>query len=133
MATAHSHPDHGHSTKYYVKIWAVLMVLLFVSVAGPMLGNKIITLITAFGIAFVKATMVAAYFMHLNIEKKYISYILLTMLVAMGLFFIAVAPDVMNADGRNWTNQASHNLIEYYKTHNAAEEGHKATGETPHK
>jgi hypothetical protein len=48
-----------------------------------MFGNKILTLITAFGIAIVKALIVAAFFMHLNVEKKYIWYVLLTMLTAV--------------------------------------------------
>ena len=45
-------------------------MLLVVSVAGPMLEIKIVTLITAFGIAVVKAYLVAKNFMHLNIEQR---------------------------------------------------------------
>lgn len=129
----HSHTEHEHGPAFYVKIWALLLVLLVVSIVGPMLGNKILTLVTGFGIAVIKATMVGAYFMHLNIEKKYITYLLLTMLLAVGLFFISVAPDVMKTEGRNWTNQAAHNLIEHYKGHNAAEEGHEGTSQEHHK
>ena len=62
-----------HTTAmHYVKIWALLLVLLVISILGPMLEIKILTLITAFGIAIVKALLVAAYFMHLNIEKRYV-------------------------------------------------------------
>ena len=53
----------------YVKIWAVLLVLLAVSIVGPMFEQPTLTLITAFGIAIVKASLVATYFMHLNVEK----------------------------------------------------------------
>ena len=67
--TAEHHDDH-HPPKYYVKIWVILLVLLTVSIVGPMFGIKWLTLITAFGIALVKAGMVCAYFMHLNIERK---------------------------------------------------------------
>ena len=46
--------DHAaHHPINYVRIWFILVALLIVSVAGPMLGHPVITLITAFGIACV--------------------------------------------------------------------------------
>ena len=94
-AEAHHHPN-------YIRIWALLLALLVVSVAGPMLGVKWVTLVTAFGIAIVKAYLVAKNFMHVNIERRFVAYALLTVLVFMLLFFSAVAPDVMKKDGRGW-------------------------------
>ena len=91
----HQHPN-------YVKIWAILVALLVVSVLGPMVGIQVVTLVTAFGIAVVKAYLVAKNFMHLNIEKRYIVYLLSTCLVFMFLFFAGTAPDVMEAEGANW-------------------------------
>ena len=61
---------HNVSDQHYVKIWGILLVLLVISICGPMLEIKVVTLITAFGIAIVKAWVVASYFMHLNIEKN---------------------------------------------------------------
>lgn len=107
------HEDHGPG--FYVKIWAILLVLLIISILGPMFGNVWLTLATAFGIAVVKAGMVAAYFMHLNVEKKYIWYLLLSMLLAMGVLFMGISPDVMQHRGSNWLNRASHNLAEQYR------------------
>ena len=43
--------DHGHTN--YIKIWGILLVLLIVSYLGPMLELRVVTLLTAFGIAFV--------------------------------------------------------------------------------
>jgi len=94
--------EHAHEHPNYVKIWAILVALLAVSVAGPELGIPIVTLITAFGIAIVKAYLVAKHFMHLDIEKRYIVYMLTTCLVFIFLFFTAVAPDVMKYEGTNW-------------------------------
>lgn len=102
MSTAQAHPHPN-----YVKVWGILVALLVVSVCGPMLGIKIITLITAFGIAIVKAYMVAKNFMHLHIERSYIVFLLLTMVAFMLLFFGAVSPDVMSHQGRNWKNLAA--------------------------
>ena len=92
------HAHHGN----YVKIWAILCGLLFISVLGPTLEIQIVTLITAFGIALVKAYMVAKNFMHLNVQPRYAVYLLVTMLVFVLLFFAGVAPDVMNHEGDNW-------------------------------
>lgn len=92
--------EHPHPN--YVKIWAILVGLLVVSVLGPMLGVQLVTLLTAFGVAVVKAYLVAKNFMHLNIEKRYIVYLLTTCLVFMFLFFAGTAPDVMEAEGSNW-------------------------------
>ena len=63
MSEAHEHPN-------YIKIWFLLVVLLLISVAGPMLEIPVLTLITAFGIAVLKAFLVAANFMHLKFENK---------------------------------------------------------------
>ncbi len=102
------HAEHtGHDTNY-VKIWAILLCLLVVSIAGPFLGIEIVTLITAFGIAIVKAYLVAKNFMHLNIEPRYAVYLLTTMLVFMLLLFAGTAPDVMKHEGRNWVKPAVH-------------------------
>jgi caa(3)-type oxidase subunit IV len=90
-----------HHTNY-VRIWAYLVLLLVVSVVGPMLGIQWLTLATAFGIACVKAYMVAKNFMHITAEQKYVSYAVVTCLVFMLLFFAGAAPDVMKAEGSGW-------------------------------
>ena len=106
---AHGHDDHGaHGAgghvhhPNYVKIWAILLALLIVSVAGPFIGIKLVTLMTAFGIAIVKAYLVVKNFMHIDIAAKYVAYFVVTALVFMFLLFAGAAPDVMKAQGRNW-------------------------------
>jgi caa(3)-type oxidase subunit IV len=102
--------DDVHATEHthvnYVKIWAILVVLLAVSVAGPMLEIQIVTLITAFGIALVKAYLVVKNFMHIDVEKRFIPYACVTVLVFMVLFYAGTAPDVMKKQGRNWEKPA---------------------------
>ena len=130
------HQDHAddHGQAYYVKIWAVLLVLLILSILGPIVAPHLafgfleawmITLLTAFGIAVVKAYLVAANFMHLNIEKRYITYLLSTMLMLMLLLFAGVAPDVMEHKGQNWENVAAEAEVERA----LAAEGKAAHGE----
>jgi caa(3)-type oxidase subunit IV len=96
------HTHHGD----YVKIWGILVALLVVSVAGPFLEHPIITLVTAFGIAIVKAFLVAKHFMHINVAPRYVGYLVATTLVFMLLFFAGAGPDVMESRGTNWEKPA---------------------------
>jgi len=98
---AHTDAPHIDETNY-IAIWGALCVLLGISVLGPMAGVRLLTLITAFGIAIVKAYLVCRYFMHLNIEKKWVAYILGFMLALMLVFFGGVAPDVSTHEGLRW-------------------------------
>jgi len=95
----HAQEDH---TRHYVAIWVILLVLLAISVLGPELGIKIVTLITAFGVAVVKGWLVAKNFMHVNVQPRYVLYLLGTCLAFMLLFFSGTAPDVMKHEGSNW-------------------------------
>jgi caa(3)-type oxidase subunit IV len=99
--------DHSHSNKqsYYVKIWAILLVLLLISIVGPFAEIRILTLLTAFGVAVIKAIMVASEFMHLRFEKRFLTYMLLTMLLLMGVLYFGVAPDVGTGGGQNWVRK----------------------------
>jgi caa(3)-type oxidase subunit IV len=100
------HEEHQHPTSHYVKIWAILLVLLMISVTGPMLEIQAVTLLTAFGIAVVKAYLVAVKFMHIDQTPRFIIYLVTTTLVFMLLFFAGTAPDVMKDRGTNWEKPA---------------------------
>lgn len=92
----HHHPN-------YVRIWVILLVLLAISVLGPLFGHPIVTLITAFGIAVVKAYLVAKNFMHINVAPRFVGYLMATALIFMLLFFAGTAPDVMKLEGTRWS------------------------------
>ncbi|HXV37133.1 MAG TPA: cytochrome C oxidase subunit IV family protein [Myxococcota bacterium] len=102
------HAEHAAHEINYVRVWVILLCLLVVSILGPMLGIKLVTLITAFGIAIIKAYLVAKNFMHLNIEPRYAVYLLVTMLVFMLLFFAGSAPDIMKHEGTHWIKPVVH-------------------------
>ena len=105
---AHAAHEHGHEAHHgnYVRVWAILCVLLVISVAGPFFGHPIVTLITAFGIACVKAFMVAKHFMHITVAPRYVAYLIGTCLLFMMLFFAGTGPDVMELEGTNWEKPA---------------------------
>ena len=92
----------AHSTNHYIRIYWLLMLLLAVSVVGPMFEIRWLTLITAFGVAGVKAGLVAKHFMHLSEEKRWITQLLLVAIAMMAILFFGIAPDIMEHDGLHW-------------------------------
>ncbi len=120
--------SHGaaHHTNY-VKIWAILVGLLVVSVLGPMAGIRWLTLIAAFGVALVKAYMVAKNFMHLDVQKPIVHWILGAALALMVLLYGALAPDVQKGSGQNWKKDAG--FHHSFTTSKPLERGEHAAGE----
>ncbi len=124
----------AHSKNHYVKIWGILVVLLVISVVGPMSGVLWLTLTTAFGIALVKAFLVIKHFMHLPLEKPWIKWLMASCIAFMGLLFFGVAPDVMEHEGQNWTNNAARaavarGIVDPHEEH--PDEGEHAAAATP--
>ena len=103
---SHAGSHAGHGDAHYYKIYFTLLALLTVSIVGPMIGIKVVTLITAFGISVVKAYLVAKNFMHINLTPRFVIYTVTTTLVFMLLFFAGTAPDVMKNHGTNWEKPA---------------------------
>ena len=113
MAETHeTHDQHDAHNVNYRKIYFTLVILLIISVAGPFVGIKTVTLITAFGIALVKANLVIQNFMHLKWEKRIMKWMLTTSLILLALFLAGVSGDVMNHRGDNWENLAAQAAVE---------------------
>ena len=104
---AETHTQHIN----YVKIWAILVGLLGISVLGPLTGIRAVMLITAFGIAIVKAYLVAKNFMHLNVEKRVVHYALGGMLLLMVLLYVGLASDVQKDRGAQWTKSSGFHYL----------------------
>jgi caa(3)-type oxidase subunit IV len=96
--TTESHVHHPN----YVKTWAILVLLLVISVLGSLSHVREVVLIAAFGIAFVKAYLVAKNFMHVNVEKRWVPYLLVVCLLFIFILFAGVSPDVMKQSGQHW-------------------------------
>src|SRR5579864_4459282 len=103
-----SHVHHPN----YVKVWAILVALLAVSVVGSMSGVRAIILVAAFGVAFVKAYLVAKNFMHITVEKRFVPYLLLVCLAFIVILFAGVAPDIMKHEGLRWSNDAAKHAVQ---------------------
>ena len=96
MSDDHKHPN-------YILIWVVLLVLTVLEVAVaffpkwfPGGGQSIIisTIALLLGMAFVKAGLVAWYFMHLKFEQKNFVLIVSFPLVLACVLVILLLPDV---------------------------------------
>ena len=95
-----NHSDHEHHGPGYWKVYWILLVLFIISVLGPEMAAwmdmsptaaKVTVLITAFGIAFVKAYYVIAYFMHLKFDSKLLTRIFYTgMVLAVSVYVVAL-------------------------------------------
>ena len=96
--TTEAHVQHPN----YVRIWAILVALLLVSVVGSLSHIRDVVLIAAFGVALVKAYLVAKNFMHVNVEKRWVPYLLIMCLLFIAILFAGVSPDVMKHNGLNW-------------------------------
>jgi caa(3)-type oxidase subunit IV len=112
----HAGEHHGDSHHInYFGIYVTLVVLFLISVMGPEIGQltglRWITLVTAFGIAIVKARLVIDNFMHLKWEKRIMKSVLITSLVLMALMVAGISSDVLNHEGRNWENVAAREAI----------------------
>ena len=106
--TTESHVHHPD----YVKIWAILVALLLVSVGGAMSNIRSVVLVAAFGVALVKAYLVAKNFMHVTVEKRWVPYLLLIMIAFIVILFAGVAPDVMRHGGLRWSNDAAKQAVD---------------------
>lgn len=106
MATEPQTESHVHHPNY-VKVWAILVALLVVSVAGSMSHTREVVLVAAFGVAVVKAYLVAKNFMHVTVEKRWVPYLLGICLLLIVVLFAGVAPDVMHHSGLHWTNPSA--------------------------
>jgi caa(3)-type oxidase subunit IV len=103
--------DAPHAARY-VRVWAILLALLVVSVAGPFLNIRVVTLVTAFGVAGVKAYLVATRFMHIHLERRFVVYLVGAMLAFMLVMVGGMSPDVLKHEGRRWENVAAKAAVE---------------------
>ncbi len=108
--SAHEHSSHGHSeapddgmvhvhvhpASTYYKIFAALVffTLLTVGVAQVHLGDW--NFFVAVAIATIKATLVAAFFMHLKDDNRFNLVIFMGSLVFIGVFFVYTMNDTQH-------------------------------------
>lgn len=86
-------PEH-HSIPY-VQIWASLVFALALSLFIGEMTAPVIGIVMIYTIAFVKAYLVVANFMHLKFEPKFVLWILGGAVLALYFFFFGTVPDAV--------------------------------------
>lgn len=96
------HDAQGHhisSLPLYLKVFGALLVLTAITVGVSYLGlPQPLSLIVAIGLAAIKATLVATFFMHLKYDDKFHTLVLLGSLVFLALFFMFTLLDLGTRD-----------------------------------
>ncbi len=87
MTTGKTHPN-------YTAVWLWLLALLGLGVAASFLpGGRTFAVLVIFAVAFVKAILVAANFMHLRFEPALIYALVLIPLLFLVVLAAALFPD----------------------------------------
>lgn len=91
-ARPHRHPN-------YVAIWGVLVVLLGLSVGVGRLGHTVLATVLIFLVAAMKASLVAAYYMHLRFEPRWLTIVMACAVAYMVVLFAGLFPDIVRVYG----------------------------------
>jgi cytochrome c oxidase subunit 4 len=93
--STHTHISHEHGDpKIYTRNLLALLVLTIITVAAARQDLGALNVVIALGIASIKATLVALFFMHLRWEKKVNSIIAAAGFLFLGVFLMFCLLDV---------------------------------------
>ncbi len=95
---------HVVPLRVLLAVFAVLLLLTFVTVAATWLDSGDWALVIALGIATVKASLVALYFMHLRYDQPFYAIVLLTALLFLSIFLSLTLLDTFQyqPEVENW-------------------------------
>lgn len=92
---AHAHGDPKRMVKIYIGIFVALAFLTFLTVwVNSLHVERHMQIAIAAAIAIVKVCLIAAFFMHLKFEGKWIFGVVILALVAIGILVFLIAPDI---------------------------------------
>ena len=91
MSSDHRHPN-------YLAVWIWLALLMLLSVCASYLPAAAVLVIgIILGLSFIKALLVAVYFMHLKFERKILLLVVIVPVVLAAGLVIALLPDSAHA------------------------------------
>lgn len=99
MAELHdAYGNHVSTLGTYLKVYVALLVLTVVTVGVSYIELGDLSFAVAMIVALTKASVVAAYFMHLKYEDRLYSFVLLAAVFFVGLFFMFTYIDLFSRD-----------------------------------
>jgi cytochrome c oxidase subunit 4 len=106
----HDQPHVHGGPKLYALVLAALLILTAITVAASRInfGSNMTNVIIAIGIASVKGSLVALFFMHLRWDKPMNAIIFCSSLFFLGLFLITCYTDVIARPAVEPTNLKAH-------------------------
>ena len=96
---AHSIEAAGGRHVNYVAIWGVLMVALAVSLLLAYLEHAALAAALIYAIAIVKAGLVAAFYMHLKFEPRFVILSVVAGVVCLFILFAGLLLDIVHVYG----------------------------------
>jgi cytochrome c oxidase subunit 4 len=99
----HAGEHHGGSTKWFMTVWIVLLVLTAIEVFLAYIHLPVGLMLTVLlGLSFVKAALIIAYFMHLRYDGAAFAWTLLPMWILCTLLLLVVFPDSFRIAEWGW-------------------------------
>ena len=98
MAEEHTN-EHIASSRLYVTIWVILMVLTATTVFAASVDLGIFNIVVALLIATIKGTLVVLFFMHLKYSPK---LTMVTVIAAMFFMFLLFSLSMTDYLTRDW-------------------------------
>jgi caa(3)-type oxidase subunit IV len=96
--SGHGAQAHGGSTKLYLVVWVILLILSAIEVyLGYIHLNLHLMLVLLMGLSLIKAGMIIAYFMHLRFERASLVWTLLPMWIIVTCLLLVFFPDSFRA------------------------------------
>lgn len=96
---AHSIQASGGRHVNYVAIWGVLMAALGISLLLAYLEHAAIAAALIYAIAVVKAGLVAAYYMHLKFEPRFVIVSVAAGIICLFILFAGLLLDIVHVYG----------------------------------
>ena len=100
VEVGHGHDHEAHGIRNYAMVLGALLVLTVVTVLASRIqfGSGMANVIVALGIATLKASLVALYFMHLRYDRPLNAVIFISSLIFLAIFIISCYTDQQTRD-----------------------------------
>jgi len=133
-AAAHGHEDHGHgdefhvhahvsSAFFYIGILFALLILTGITVGAALIDFGSFNTVIAVGVATIKASLVAAFFMHLRHDKLFNTLAFLASFLFLAIFLLLTSDDLWRrAEVDETYGGKAHNVFTAEKKGTEAEE-----------
>ncbi len=99
MGRAETASSSGRHHPNYVAVWAVLVALLAVGTLAAYLRHPVLGALLVFGVAALKALLVAVNFMHVTQEPRFVRVVLYGGLALVVIVLLGLMPDIVYVYG----------------------------------